>query len=66
LRLALSEVEKFDKLSSSAERQRFKALKQLAHYRQDLAIRFRQVTDRIIARADHHLGKPSTSLDHGE
>jgi hypothetical protein len=65
-RLVLSELEKCDKMVANAERQRHKALKQLAQYRRDLAPQFRQVTDRIIARVDQPLAKPSASLDHGE
>jgi hypothetical protein len=59
-RLVLSELEKYDKMISNAERQRHKMLKQLAQIRKDLAPLFREVTDRIIARA----GQPV--VDHGE
>ena len=59
-RLVLSEIEKYDKMVSRAERQRHKILKQVAQYRKDLAFQFREVTDRIIARA----GQPV--VDHGE
>jgi len=59
-RLVLSEVEKYDKMISNAERQRHKTLKQLAQIRKDLVPLFREVTDRIVAKA----GKPV--VDHGE
>jgi hypothetical protein len=59
-RLVLAEVEKYDKMISNAERQRHKTLKQLAQIRKDLAPLFREVTDRIIARA----GQPV--VDDGE
>jgi hypothetical protein len=63
-RLVLSEVEKYDKMISNAERQRHKTLKQLAQIRKDLAPLFREVTDRIIARAEQAGTNPS--LAHGE
>ena len=63
-RLAASELEKFDKMLSNLERRRYKAIKFIAQYRQSLAIEFRQVTDRIIAKADVPRLEPP--LDHGE
>ena len=50
-RLVLTEVEKYDTMISRAERQRHKTLKQLAQIRKDLVPLFREVTDRIIAKA---------------
>jgi hypothetical protein len=50
-RLVLSEVEKYDAMISRADWQRHKTLKQLAQLRKNLAPLFREVTDRIIARA---------------
>lgn len=65
-RLVASEVEKYDRLLSGAERQRHKVLKELAHYRQDLSVLFRQVTDRIIARADQQPAEKSVASADGD
>jgi hypothetical protein len=65
-RLAGADLERFDKMLSARERRRYKALRFIARYRQSLAIQIRQVTDRIIAKADMPRLQPSTSLDHGE
>ena len=65
-RLVASELGTLDKMTSNAERRRYKALKIIAQYRQGLAMQLRHVSDRIIAEADVPHLEPSMLPEHGE
>jgi hypothetical protein len=66
-RIAISDLERLDKMLAALERRRNKALRFIAEYRQGLAIQIRRVTDRTIAEVDGpRLEQPSVSLEHAD
>ncbi|MBR1232856.1 hypothetical protein [Bradyrhizobium sp. AUGA SZCCT0182] len=65
-RLAMSDLERLDKMLSALERRRNKALRFIAEYRRSLATQIQRVTDRIIAEVDGPSLEPSTSPEHAD
>jgi hypothetical protein len=63
-RLAISDLEKLDKMLSALEWRRNKALRFIAEYRQSLSAQIRQVTDQTLAEIDRPRVEPSKSAAH--
>jgi len=57
-RIAISDLEKLDRMLSALERRRNKVLPFIARYRQSLGTQIRRVTDRLIAEVDLPHSKP--------
>jgi hypothetical protein len=66
-RLVASDLEKFDKMQSNAERRRYKGLKFIAQYRKRQSIQIGPVTDSVTAEPDALCLNSSTSVsNHGD